>query len=130
MHNLAAGTGLARLPGPVTVLVCARCADEIDARGMRSWWHARHRNFRYLITLTREEREGYLHGRVAVVLPRLLPDRSRHSVFAAGCPEFVDSCVARVRQLGAQDALIHGEGFFRQSTAADDVAGLSFVDDA
>ncbi|MBE2259456.1 MAG: 2Fe-2S iron-sulfur cluster binding domain-containing protein [Rhodobacteraceae bacterium] len=131
---LAAGTGLAPVLAlaeaalrrgfrrPVTVLVSARNADEVYARGMLSWWHARHRNFSYLITLTREEREAYLHGRIDVILPRLLPDLSGYSVFVAGSPDFVDNCVATARRLGAHDALIHSEGFHHQNGAVGDVA--------
>ncbi|WP_313953674.1 2Fe-2S iron-sulfur cluster-binding protein [Accumulibacter sp.] len=136
---LAAGTGLAPVLAlaeaalrrgfrkPVTVLVSARSAADVYGRGMLSWWHARHRHFSYHVTLTREKREGYHHGRVDVVLPTLLPDLSRHTVFAAGSPEFVDSCLATVRKLGAQDALIHSEGFYHQNALADEASGLSFI---
>jgi len=126
---LAAGTGLAPVLAlaeaalrrgykrPVTLIFSARSASDVYARGIMSWWHAKHRNFNYQLTLTREEKEGYLHGRVDAVLPTLFADLSKHSVFAAGSPEFVDTCVATVKKLGAQDGLIHTEGFFAQQPA-------------
>lgn len=135
---LAAGTGLAPVLAlaeaalrrgfrkPVTFLVSARSVDEVYARGMLSWWHAKHRNFSYQVTLTREEKAGYLHGRVEVVLPTLFADLSKHSVFAAGSPGFVDACVAAVKKLGASDDLIHSEGFHHQQGAAGEVAASSF----
>ncbi|MCB1932024.1 MAG: 2Fe-2S iron-sulfur cluster binding domain-containing protein [Candidatus Accumulibacter sp.] len=134
---LAAGTGVAPVLAlaeaalrrgfrrPVSFLVSARSADEVYAGGMLSWWHAKYRNFNYQVTLTREERAGYLHGRVDAILPLLLPDLSGHSVFAAGSPEFVDACVSTVRKLGAQDALIHSEGFFPQHGTDEDAAVAS-----
>ena len=128
---LAAGTGLAPILAlaeaalrrgfkrPVTLVVSARTEADIFARGVMSWWHAKHRNFNYKLTLTREHNEGagYLHGHVDTLLPTLFPDLSKHSIFAAGSPEFVDACVAAVKKLGAQDALIHTEGFFSQHPA-------------
>lgn len=127
---LAAGTGLAPVLAlaeaalrrgykrPVTLFVSARSESDLYARGVMSWWHAKHRNFNYKLTLTREEKEGYLHGRVDAVLPTLFSDLSQHSIFAAGSPAFVDACVATVKKLGAQDSLIHTEGFFAQQQAA------------
>ena len=136
---LAAGTGVAPVLAlaeaalrrgfrrPVSFLVSARSAEEVYAHGMLSWWQAKHRNFNYQVTLTREQRPGYLHGRIDAVLPALLPDLSQHSVFAAGSPQFVDACVNTVRALGAQRELIHSEGFFHQQGAGDEAAGLSFA---
>lgn len=88
-------------------------------------WHAKHRNFSYQVTLTREEKAGYLHGRVEVVLPTLFADLSKHSVFAAGSPGFVDACVATVKRLGASDHLIHSEGFHHQQGAGGEPAASS-----
>ena len=126
---LAAGTGLAPVLAlaeaalrrgykrPVTLFVSARTESDLYARGIMAWWHAKHRNFDYKLTLTRETKEGYLHGRVDSVLPTLFSDLSKHSVFAAGSPEFVDACVATVKRLGAQETMIHTEGFFAQQQA-------------
>lgn len=123
---LAAGTGLAPIldlaeaalrrgyKKHVDLLVSARTLDDVYSVGMMAWWRAKHRNFDYKITLTREEREGYLHGRVNTLLPALYPDLSKHSVFIAGSTAFVDDCVAVAKSLGAQDELIHKEGFFAQ----------------
>ena len=123
---LAAGTGLAPVLAlaeaalrrgfkkPVTMLFSARTREDVYSLGMMAWWRTKHRNFDYKITLTREEAEGYLHGRVDVVLPQLFKDLSKHTIFTAGSPEFVDACVAAARKQGALDELIHTEGFFAQ----------------
>lgn len=123
---LAAGTGLAPVMAlaeaalrrgfrkPVTMLFSARSADDVYGTGMMAWWRTKHRNFDYQVTLTREQREGYRHGRIDVVLPQMFSDLSKHTVFVAGSPEFVDSCVAAARALGAREELIHSEGFFAQ----------------
>ncbi len=123
---LAAGTGLAPIVGltetalrrgyrkPVTLIYSARTREDVYGVGLLAWWRTKHRNFDYKITLTREKADGYLEGRIDTILPSLFPDLSKHSVFVAGSPGFVDSCVAIVRQLGAQDQLIHTEGFFSQ----------------
>lgn len=123
---LAAGTGLAPVLAlaeaalrrgfkkPVTMLFSARSQEDVYAKGMMAWWRTKHRNFDYKITLTREEAEGYLHGRIGTVLPGLFPDLSKHTIFAAGSPEFVEACIAAVKQLGARDEMIYTEGFFAQ----------------
>ncbi len=123
---LAAGTGLAPILAlseaalrrgfkkPVTMLFSARTREDVYSQGMMAWWRTKHRNFDYKITLTREAVEGYLAGRIDVVLPTLFSDLSKHSIFAAGSPEFVEACVAAVRKLGAKEESIHTEGFFAQ----------------
>ncbi len=123
---LAAGTGLAPILAlteaalrrgfrkPVTLLVSARTAADVYAQGMLAWWRTKHRSFDSKITLTRQAADGYLGGRVDAVLPGLFPDLSKHTVFAAGSPEFVDTCVTTVKALGARPELIHTEGFFAQ----------------
>lgn len=127
---LAAGTGLAPILAlaeaalrrgfrkPVTLIVSARTADDVYCQGLMAWWRTKHRNFDYKVTLTRETREGFLQGRIDAVLPTLFPDLSKHSVFAAGSPAFVDACVATAKKLGAQDKLLHTEGFFAQQQQA------------
>jgi CDP-4-dehydro-6-deoxyglucose reductase len=44
----------------------------------------------------------------------MFTDLSKHTIFAAGSPEFVDTCMATVLQLGAHKDMIHTEGFFAQ----------------
>ncbi|MBV2181428.1 2Fe-2S iron-sulfur cluster-binding protein [Castellaniella sp. MT123] len=121
---LAAGTGLAPILDlaeaalqrgyrkRVDMIFSARAWEDVYGGGLMSWWRTKHRNFDYKITLTREQREGCLQGRINTILPGLYPDLSAHSVFIAGSPEFVDSCVATVKSLGARDEFIHKEGFF------------------
>lgn len=123
---LAAGTGLAPILSlteaalrrgfrqPVTIVISARSAADLYARGLLAWWRTKHRNFDYKVTLTREHTDACLHGRVDVIVPELFKDLSKHTVFAAGSPEFVSSCVASVKSLGATPERIHTEGFFAQ----------------
>ncbi len=123
---LAAGTGLAPILAlaeaalrrgfrrPVTLLFSARTEADVYSQGMMAWWRTKHRNFDFKITLTREEKEGYLSGRVDAVLPGLFPDLSKHTIFAAGSPDFVDTCVRVTTALNARPELIHTEGFFSQ----------------
>ncbi len=120
---LAAGSGLAPIlslteaalrrgyAAPVTLMFSARNAQDVYCRGLVEFWKARHRNFRFLPTLTGEQRDGFLHGRIPSVLPGEFPDLAGYSVFIAGSPEFVQDCVTRVRELGAIESRIHTEGF-------------------
>ncbi|MCX7896547.1 MAG: 2Fe-2S iron-sulfur cluster-binding protein [Rhodocyclaceae bacterium] len=123
---LAAGTGLAPILAlaeaalrrgfrkPVMILISARTRADVYGVGMLSWWRTKHRLFDYRITLTREQAEGYLFGRIDAVLPPLMPDLSRHSVFVAGSPAFVETCVDLVKRLGAVEQAIHTESFYAQ----------------
>ena len=123
---LAAGSGLAPILSlteaalrrnyrpAVTLLFSAKTEADIYAKGEAAWWKARHRRFRFLSTLTREEKEGHLHGRIPAVLPGLFSDLSQHSIFIAGTPEFVEDCVKAVTALGAKRELIHTEGYHAQ----------------
>ncbi|MEZ5607712.1 MAG: 2Fe-2S iron-sulfur cluster-binding protein [Burkholderiaceae bacterium] len=130
---LAAGTGLAPILAlteaalrrgfrkPVMLLLSARTREDAYAQGLLAWWRTKHRNFDYRVTLTREHAEGFLHGRVDTVLPGLLPNLARHTVFAAGSPEFTAACVRTAKALGAGADMIYTEGFFamQQPTVAD-----------
>jgi CDP-4-dehydro-6-deoxyglucose reductase, E3 len=123
---MAAGSGLAPILSltdaalrrgfrpAVTLLFSARTAADAYDRGLLMYWQARHANFRFLVTLTREQREGELHGRIPDILPGSFPDLSGYSVFVAGSPGFVEACVAAARRLGARVDFIHTEGYFRQ----------------
>lgn len=121
---MAAGSGLAPILAlaeaalrrgyaqPVTLLFSARGREELYDEGLMRWWEARHRNFRYLPTLTREKHGG-LSGRIPELLHTLFDDLSSHSVFIAGSPAFVEDCVRAAKRLGATDALIHTEGYYQ-----------------
>lgn len=123
---LAAGTGLAPILAlaeaalrrgfkkPVTMVFSARTQGDVYSQGLMAWWRTKHRNFDYKITLTREQAEDHLAGRIDVALPTLFKDLSKHTIFAAGSPEFVKTCVETVLKLGARKELIHTEGFFAQ----------------
>lgn len=126
---MAAGSGLAPILAlteaalrrnftePVTLLFSAATQADVYDAGLMAWWEARHRNFRFRPTLTRERPADpkALHGRIPALLPGLFKDLSRHSIFVAGTPAFVDGCIAAARALGAKEELIHTEGYFPQS---------------
>lgn len=120
---LAAGSGLAPIlslteaalrrgySAPVTLLFSARAEPDLYCRGLIEFWRARHRNFSFVPTLTRERHEGMRHGRIPQILPDLFPDLAPFSTFIAGSPGFVEDCVAAVKALGARAERIHTEGF-------------------
>ncbi len=137
---LAAGTGLAPIQAlteaalrrgyrqPVSVIFSARTRADVYGQGLMAWWRSRHPGLDYKITLTREKQDGYLAGRIRAVLPGLFSDLSKHTIFVAGSPPFVDSCVATVKALGAQATLIHTEAFFaRQQPIAPDADHLLVI---
>lgn len=125
---LAAGSGLAPIlsladaalrrgfSAPVALVFSARTRADLYDEGLMAYWQMKHRNFRFVPTLTREQAQGMQHGRVPEILPTLFPNLSAHSVFVAGSPDFVDACVAAAKALGACDERIHTEGFFSQET--------------
>ncbi len=124
---IAAGSGLAPILSlaeaalrrgyrkPVTLLFSARHAEDLYDFGLMKYWETKHRNFSYKPTLTRERKDGMLHGRIPDILGTQFPDLSKHSLFVAGSPEFVSECIAAAKKLGAQDELIHTEGYFGQA---------------
>ena len=125
---LAAGSGLAPIQSlataamlrggfkyPATVFFSAKTKEDLVEFGHFSYLKTKFRNFDYKYTLTREENEGGLTGRIPELLPELYPDLSKHSIYIAGSQEFVDACVDKVKSLGAQEDLIHVEGFISQN---------------
>lgn len=123
---MAAGSGLAPILAltdaalrrgyrpPVTLMVSAQTRRDLYEQGLLAYWQAKHRNFKVVVTLTREAQEGGLTGRIPAILPGLFPDLSNHAVFVAGSPAFVGDCVAAARSLGAKDDQIHSEGYVSQ----------------
>lgn len=126
---MAAGSGLAPILSltetalrrgfkqPVRLLFSAPTYEDIYAQGIMAFLQTRYRRFRFMPTLTREKREGMLHGRIPQLLPELFPDLSGYSVFIAGNPEFVESCRLAALERGAQPKLIHTEGYFPRASA-------------
>ncbi|GAA0796107.1 2Fe-2S iron-sulfur cluster-binding protein [Marinobacterium sediminicola] len=124
---LAAGTGLAPILSltdaalrrgfkqPVHLMFSARTEADIYCRGLLELWNTRHRRFKFIPTLTREEKEGTLHGRIPELIAGQYPDLSKHAIYIAGSPEFVEDCIAAVKAQGAQADMIHTEGFFDQA---------------
>lgn len=123
---MAAGSGLAPILAlsdaalqrgfklPVTLMFSGRTQSDIYDQGLIQYWNAKHRRFKFIPTLTREQVDGYQHGRIPDILPELFPDLSKHQIYAAGSPEFVDSCLNAARALGAREERIFSEGFFEQ----------------
>ncbi len=123
---LAAGSGLAPIlslaeaalrrgfSAPVALVFSARTKEDVYDQGLMAYWQMKYRNFRFIPTLTREQAQGFQHGHVPEILPELFPDLSGYSVFAAGSPAFVESCVAAAKTLGARSELLHTEGYFSQ----------------
>jgi len=123
---LAAGSGLAPILSlleaalrrgfkqPVRLMFSARSAEDIYDQGLMTYLQAKNRRFKFMPTLTREKRDGMLSGRIPDILSTQFPDLSGHSVFIAGTPDFVESCKAAARRLGAKDGMIHTEGYFQQ----------------
>lgn len=125
---LAAGSGLAPILSlteaalrrgfrrPVTVLFSARTKADLYELGLLDYWIAKHRNFHYRTTLTREPGPD-LSGRIPAILPGLFPDLSGHSVFIAGSPGFVEDGRRAALALGAQSELVHVESYHGQAAA-------------
>lgn len=123
---LAAGSGLAPILSlleaalrrgfkqPVRLMFSARSAEDIYDQGLMTYLQAKNRRFKFMPTLTREKRDGMLSGRIPDILSTQFPDLSGHSVFIAGTPDFVESCKAAAKRLGAKDEMIHTEGYFQQ----------------
>ena len=124
---LAAGTGLAPILAlsdaalrrgfkqPVHLVFSARTEDEIYDKGLMAYWNAKHRRFKFIPTLTQEVKDGIQQGRIPDILKDLYPDLSKHAIYIAGSPDFVDACIASAKALGAHDDMIHTEGFFDQA---------------
>ncbi len=124
---LAAGSGLAPIlaladaalrrgfPHPVTLVFSAPTPDAELLKGLTSWWEATHSNFRAITTFTREAPDGAeFTGRIPTILEDLFGDLSNTSVFVAGSPAFVDDCMEAARSMGADEHLLHSEGYVSQ----------------
>lgn len=124
---LAAGSGLAPILSltdaalsrgfrkPVTLMLSARTEEDLYSHGLISYWEAKHRNFSYKPTITHAQSEKHLTGLLPEVLPKTFEDLSKHSIFIAGSPGFVEACIAAVKELGAVDEQIFHEGYFDQA---------------
>ena len=114
---LSLATGALRRSGfkhPASILFSARTKEDLFGVGEMAYLKTKHRNFDFKYTLTREKVDGQLHGRIPDILPELHKDLSQTSIYIAGSPDFVDACVAKVKDLGAIEDLIHVEGFTSQ----------------
>ena len=102
---LASGSGLAPIlsllnaylkrghRNPVTLLFSAKTKKDLLNFGEMKYLESKYVNFKYKYTLTQEEnKEGGLEGRIDKVLPQLIPNLSKHSVYIAGGIPFVGAC--------------------------------------
>lgn len=123
--HLAAGSGLGPIlalveaalehdvTSEITLLFSARTIADVYYQEVFAVWEARHSNFRFLRTLTRELGAPPL-GRIPFLLPRLFPDLSSFSVFIAGGAGFVEACEESVTALGVPRTDVHTEAFFAE----------------
>lgn len=124
---LASGSGLAPIlsllnaylkrghRNPVTLLFSAKTKKDLLGFGEMKYLESKYVNFKYKYTLTQESnKEAGLEGRIDKVLPQLLPDLNKYSVYIAGGVSFVGACKKTVESLGAQDDYIHMEEYFAQ----------------
>jgi len=123
--HLAAGSGLAPILAlteaalaqgsdqPITVCFSARTSADVYYRDLFADWEARHPNFAFVRTLTRERGSPPL-GRIPSVLPHLVGDLSGFDVFIAGGEGFVEACERAVIELGARRDRVRTEPFFSE----------------
>jgi CDP-4-dehydro-6-deoxyglucose reductase len=128
---LAAGSGLAPILAltdaalrrgfkhPVKVLYSARHDSDVFDEGLVAWWTAKHRRFDFVVTYTGDDPpdDAKHTGRVPDMLADVQGDLSRHAVYIAGSPEFVDACIEATRALGAADERVFVEKYHPQSPA-------------
>jgi len=94
----------------LTLLFSARTeADVIDAAQLTDW-QRRDRRFHFMRTLTRQRGRPPL-GRIPALLPSLALPLPDCDVFIAGMPDFVRSCAAAARALGADASRLRTELF-------------------
>lgn len=123
---LASGTGLAPILSladaalsrgfkqKVSLMFSGKEEHDIYSQGIIQYWNTKYRKFKFIPTLTQEEKDGFHHGRIPTLLPTLFPDLSGYVIYIAGGTEFVSDCTVAVKQLGATCKRIHTEGFFEQ----------------
>ncbi len=99
---------------PVTLLFSARTEEDVYPRGLLAYWEAKYSNFHFIRTLTREPGPPP-NGRIPNLLPQIFDNLVDHSLFIAGSPSFVRSCIEAAKQLGASDRLIYTEAYFPQA---------------
>jgi CDP-4-dehydro-6-deoxyglucose reductase len=96
---------------PAHILFSARFEKDIFDLGHFKFLEKKFRNFRFIPTLTREEKEGFKHGRVTKILPELYPDLAYYSIYIAGSNEFVNDVKALAFTLNAKEENVHVENF-------------------
>jgi CDP-4-dehydro-6-deoxyglucose reductase len=120
---LAAGSGVAPVRALIeaafsagadrslTLIFSARTEADVIDRERFAGWQARHPQFRFIRTLTRDAGPPP-RGRIPALLPMLYQDLGDHDLFIAGAPGFVLACATAADGLGAQRARVHTEVFF------------------
>ncbi len=124
---LAAGSGLAPIMSlakaaltrggfrnPATIIFSARTTQDIFDKGHFAYLEKRYRNFRFIPTLTGENKEKMWHGRIPDLLGEKFPDLQNHSVYIAGPVDFVEACKLKALALGLQPERLYLEAFHSQ----------------
>lgn len=96
---------------PAHILFSARYEKDVFDLGHFKFLEKKFRNFKFIPTLTREEKAGFKHGRVTKILPELYPDLAYYSLYIAGSNDFVNDVKALALTLNAKEENIHVEIF-------------------
>ena len=96
---------------PAHILFSARYEKDIFDYGHFRYLERRFRNFKFIPTLTREQKENFKSGRVTTLLKDLYPDLSNYSIYIAGSTEFVNDVKVEALKLKAVEENIHLEKF-------------------
>ncbi len=131
--HLSAGSGLAPImalievglasgtSAPITLFFSAHTAADVYNEDVFADWAARHANFTYMRTLTREP-DRSIERRIPDLLPKVLPDLRGFEVFIAGSEGFVLGCEVAVMRQGARPINVHTEPFFAEPQPRPSVA--------
>jgi CDP-4-dehydro-6-deoxyglucose reductase len=96
---------------PAHIIFSARTEKDIFDLGIFKYLEKKHRNFKFIPTLTREKSDKFQSGRVTELLPRLYPNLDNYSLYIAGSNEFVTDVKNLCLNLGAKEENIHLEKF-------------------
>jgi CDP-4-dehydro-6-deoxyglucose reductase, E3 len=96
---------------PATVLFSARSIEDLFEVGLMRYLEKKFKHFKFHFTLTVQDGEGDLQGRIPEVLPKLFSNLRYYDVYIAGSPEFVEDCKKVALTLGGVDEQIHTESF-------------------
>jgi CDP-4-dehydro-6-deoxyglucose reductase len=126
---LAAGSGLAPIASlaqaallragykyPAEILFSAKTKEDLFDVGLFRYLETKFQNFKFHTTFTDPAEAEGPKGRITQRLAELYPDLSKHSLYIAGSPDFVEDCSKEAIKLGANPSRIHTEGFFSNNS--------------